>query len=171
MRAEIEAAFPICAKDTNDCIKETKDTLVLIEDAKDSKCVITTDATKAHFTIKNVTKKNILFIAIDKCIWGNDSGHKKCDFAITDSNVFAFVEIKDTNNHKSDHKKNAKLQLEKTITLFSVVAGVKNAKLKAIIAWKYVPTKPAASTLMQSSAVHFWNTYQVELLEGNEMSF
>jgi hypothetical protein len=170
MRREIEAAFPVCTKDKNDCIQETKDSLVLIEDTKDSKCVITTNAASAHFTVNNKNNKNILFVAIDKCIWGDGSGHKKCDFAVTDSNVFAFVEIKDTDNRKS-HKKDAKLQLEETITLFSVVAGLKNTTRKAIIAWKYVPTRPVASTLMQSSAVHFWDTYQVELLEGNEMSF
>ena len=170
MRAEIEAAFPICTNDKNDCIKETKDNPVFIEDTKNGKCVITTNAASAHFTINNDIDKNLLFIAIDKCIWGDDSGHQKCDFAVTDSNVFAFVEIKDTDNRKS-HKKSAKDQLEETIKRFSVVAGLNSTIRKAIIAWKYAPTKPVASTLMQSSAVHFWDTYQVELLEGNEMSF
>lgn len=169
MKAEIEAAFPVCS--TNHCVIETDAHQIFIQDTKGSKCVITASAPDAHFTVNNTSNKNITFIAIDKCIWDDQSGHKKCDFAITDSVVFAFVEIKDTDSRSSEHKKKAKEQLEETIVRFSVVVSLTNTARKAIVAWKYIPTRPVASTLMQSAAVHFWNTYKVEFLEGNEMSF
>jgi hypothetical protein len=169
MRDEIEAAFPTCF--ANHCIVETKEHPVLIKDANPGKCVIVSSASDAHFTVFNPNKKNITFIPIDKCIWDDSSGHKKCDFAITDVAIFAFVEIKDTLNRSSSNKKDAKEQLEETIRRFAAVSKLKTVVRKAVISWKYIPSKPAASTLMQSSAVHFWDTYGFELLEGNEISF
>lgn len=168
MRAKIESAFPICA--TNHCIVETTANPILIQDPNAGKCTIVNSVADAHFTINN-TGKNILFIAIDQCIWGHDSGHKKCDFAVTDSAKFAFVEIKDTTNETPKHRSKAILQLEESIIRFRNLIDFTGINCYAIVAFRWIPLKPAASTSAQSSTLHFWNTYQVNLLEGNEMSF
>lgn len=170
MKAIIETAFPICT--ANNCITELKAEKILIQDPKSGKCIITSAEADANFTIQNPQKRSIAFVAIDKCIWGDDSEHKKCDFAITDSATFAFVEIKNTDSRTSSHKKHAKEQLETTIQKFKDAAiSFAGMSVKAIISWKYVPTRPVASTTMQDAKVHFWKTHQVSLEEGNKMQF
>lgn len=165
MKAVIEVAFPICT--INGCIEEHNHENIYIQDQTGSKCIVTYNPSIAHFTVYNPQLKTITFIAIDHCIWGDGSGHEKCDFAVSDSATIAFIEIKDTSNRSSAHKKKAKAQLEVTIQNFDSQINLNHLVRKAVICWKYGTTHPAAKTAMQSAAVHFFNTYNVELLEGN----
>lgn len=169
MKAVIEAAFPICS--VNGCVEEPRSYPVYIRDPNPGKCIIVANAATAHFTAKNPAGKDITFIAIDQCIWDHTSGHRKCDFAITDASIFYFVEIKDTSNTTSKHKNKAVTQLEESIKRFQAAINFAGMACKAIISFRWIPTKPAVSTSIQIAKVRFWNNYSVDLLEGNEISF
>lgn len=169
MKTAIESVFPICI--TNSCIWEPTSESLFIHDPKDGKCIIIDDKDLAHFIVSNPSLKALTFLAIDHCIWGDDSEHRKCDFAITDQITFVFVEIKDTYKRYPSHKASAKEQLEDTIKEFDEVFDMKFLSRKAIISWNFKKTYPAAKTKMQSAEVHFWDNYQVELMEGNSFSF
>lgn len=169
MKAVIEATFPQCL--ANGCVVETQNETVLIQDAVPGKCIIIDNEEEAHFTVKNLLLKQLTFVAIDKCVWNDQSGHKKCDFAITDSSSFAFVEIKDTENDTDDRKSKAILQLEESIKKFQAKIDFSQLTCKAIIAFRWQPTRPLASSTIQSASLRFWNNYSVDLFEGNELQF
>lgn len=169
MREIIEKAFPACTE--NGCVIDYTNDPLYIHDPKDAKSIITADQEIAHFIVFNPAAKPLTFTAIDHCIWGDDSIHQKCDFAITDKTTFVFVEIKDTHKKSTPHKTNAKGQLEDTIKEFDRVIDMSHLHRKAIIGWKFKKTYPAAKTRMQIAEVHFWDKYKVELMEGNSFSF
>jgi hypothetical protein len=123
------------------------------------------------FSVLNPSLKEIYFLAIDKCLYTDESTHKKCDFALFDEQTFCFVEIKDTYNRSSQHKGKAKEQLRTTIELFKALFSFGDYTVEAIISWRYRPIRPAARTKMQEAAVEFRDELNVDLLEGNEKEF
>lgn len=166
MQDKIKAAFPVI--EDNACLIVSTENNIFIQDQLNDKCIIVDNSKVYHFFINNIDNNSVSFLAIDKCMFDDQSGHKKCDFAFYTNTVFAFVEIKDTANRQSGHKTQAKEQLEATIVKFREKIDFENVKLLAIISWKYRPLRPAASTGMQSAKFNFLTKYNVDLREGNK---
>ncbi len=156
---------------TNVCLWKSNKSRIFIFDPKENKILEIHSEEKANFTIENPNLKEINILAIDKCIFDDDSGHKKCDFAAFDNQTFVFVEIKDTYKRRADKKKNAKAQLEDTIKKFQNAIDFSNYKVFIIISWRYKPIRPAISTGMQQAAFYFRENFNVVLIEGNQFTF
>lgn len=165
MDKQIKAHYPQCV--ANDCLWHSNLEHIFIKDEEANKCIQVADPSIAHFTIENKEEKNVSFLAIDKCIFNDQSGHKKCDFAFYDLDTFAFVEIKDTHKRKSSKKKQAKQQLETTLQHFLTKINFTGYQLRVIISWRYRPTRPAATTAMQAAKLDFLEKYDALLTEGN----
>ncbi len=168
MDNQIETSYPKCVE--NNCLWHSDLEEIFIKDEEAAKCIQVVDSTTAHFTIENKKKKSISLLAIDKCIFNDQSGHKKCDFAFYDEDSFVFVEIKDTSKRKSSKKKQAKEQLETTLQHFSTNIDFTDYRLRVIISWRYRPTRPAAKTAMQAAKVYFLEKYGAILTEGNKFN-
>lgn len=166
MQDKITTAFPIV--EDNICLTLTTENNVFIQDQLNDKCIIVDNSKDYHFFIKNTDNNTIGFLAVDKCMFDDQSGHKKCDFVFYTNTVFVFVEIKDTNKRQSSHKTQAKEQLEATIIKFKEKINFEEIKLLAIISWKYKPLRPTASTGMQKARFDFLTKYKVNLREGNK---
>lgn len=168
MHQKIRSAFAICS--SNNCLEQSNSRDIYIKDIDNSKCQILAEREKhtSHFHIINSTSKDIFLLAIDKCIY-TDNSHKKCDFASFDNKTFCFVEIKDTLNRA--YKKKGVEQLKTTIIKFKDLIDFTGYDLEAIISWRYRPLRPAVSTLMQSSKLEFITTLRTRLLEGNQKEF
>jgi len=166
MDTQIKDAYPICIE--NNCLWKSAENQICIKDEDGTKCIQVADCSLAHFTIENGNKKEVAILAIDKCIFDDQSGHKKCDFAFYDEAIFVFVEIKDTYKRRPPHKKQAKLQLAATIEHFLEHINFEDYQLQAVISWRFIPTRPVASTAMQAARVEFLENYNVHLKEGNK---
>ena len=126
-----------------------------IKDVDAGSCIQVIDNSLAHFVIENPNREKVALLAIDKCIFDDQSGHKKCDFAFYARPVFALVEIKDTYKKTSSRKKQAKQQLEATLKQFLSTLDFEGYQLRVIISWKYIPARPAISTAMQAAKLEF----------------
>jgi Holliday junction resolvase-like predicted endonuclease len=75
-----------------------------------------------HCIVINKKRFDISFLKIDKCVF-NDGDDKKCDFALANDEYIYFVEVKglekfDDHSKKKNKRKEAKIQLIKTINFF-----------------------------------------------------
>jgi hypothetical protein len=170
MHNKISSQFPTCS--SNNCIEVHATEQIYVLDLVSDKCKVASisEISISHFCVLNPSKKDIYFLAIDKCIF-TDSSHKKCDFAIFDNTLFCFIEIKDTPNRTLTHKKKSVEQLKVTITKFKEKIDFTGYTIEAIISWRYTPMRPAATTLMQSAKLDLFENYGVKLLEGNQKEF
>ncbi len=169
MRKQIKLAYPIV--EANRCMWDSKEAYIYIKDQPDGKSIQVADVDRCDFTIENPKQKLLSIFAIDQCVFDHKSQHKKCDFAVFDNNIFAFVEIKDTYKRRPSHKKQAKQQLESTIIHFRKKINFDGCKPYAIISWRYRPVRPAVSTAMQLAKFEFLTKYNVHLVEGNKFEF
>lgn len=86
---------------------------------------------KEYFTIKNSTKKDIVFWSIDgKFI--TKSQTQKCDCAIFDENIFCLVEFKTDSEGKSDESKEAIINHAKNQIISTYKLIEKEIKTKGI---------------------------------------
>lgn len=168
MDKQIEDNYPQCVE--NNCLWHSDLAQIFIKDEEANKCVQVADSSIAHFTIENKEEKSISLLAIDKCVFNDQSGHKKCDFAFYDVDTFVFVEIKDTYRRTGSKKKQAKQQLETTLQHFSTKIDFTGYRLRVIISWRYRPTRPAATTAMQAAKLNFLEKYGTILTEGNKFN-
>lgn len=170
MRERIENVFPQCQ--SNGCLEVENSKEFSIIDESDQKCrIISPTEQEFDFRVLNPSLKAVYFLAIDKCLFGDESMHKKCDFALFDNQTFCFVEVKDTYRNRDKHKAKAKEQLKTTIELFKALISFDHYIVEAIISWRYRPIRPAARTGMQEAAVEFRDELNVDLLEGNKKEF
>lgn len=169
MDKKILATFTNC--NANSCLhNRNEDNIFIIDTLSKCELVNYSEGCNFHFHVINNTKKEIFFLAIDKCIYDTVE-HKKCDFAVFDKKTFCFVEIKDTCNRSTEHKKKSLAQLETTITKFKAAIDFSEYELEAIISWKHRPLRPAVSTLMQSAKSNFMFNLNTKLMEGNQKEF
>jgi len=122
--------------------------------------------------IVNSYKKNIIFLAIDQCVF-DSKDKKRCDCALFEEKKFYFVEIKNVKKLKqrASHRKNAINQLESTIKEFKKRIDFEQFAVKVLICFQNIPVCPAASTANQEKQKEFWDNYKIDLLEGNEIKF
>ena len=169
MLNQIKANFVKCV--SNNCSETRNDTIIKIIETHNSKCIIDNNSTLENFLVINNSKKDINFVAIDKCVF-DDNAHKKCDFILFDNSEFSFVEIKDTDNAKisnrTKHMRKAYDQLEEVIIRFKAVLDFNGYNLEAIIAFRDRPTVPLALASNTARRTYFLLTYNVDLRIGNE---
>ena len=126
MKQSIESAFPQVLQ--GNCLKSTTEPAFELFDSQvpPQRCYIKHNHDQeGHFLVKNDSRKTIYFLAIDKCIFGDDA-ETHCDCALFDENVLCFIEIKDAGKRtRKEHRRKAYQQLKSTILVFTVRGGVK----------------------------------------------
>jgi hypothetical protein len=172
MKAQIEARFPNCA--ANNCHATYRNLTIQVIEPHNGKCIIDNAHSHANFIIQNPNAKEIHFVAIDSCVF-IDNTHKKCDCIVYDDAFFCFIEIKDTDNaNLGSRRKNlskAYKQLETTITMFSADLNFGTFALEAIVAFRDRPLRPVASATNQYQRLRFQTLFNVDLKIGNEKTF
>ena len=175
MQQEITIAFPNIA--ANNCLKEeTNSYFELFDPASengDSKepCYIVYKEDSGHFKVENNENKTIYFAPVDGCIFITYE-HRKCDFILFDDRVFCFGDIK--NVQKSQRfaaRKNAKEQVEVTISLFLEKLDLSSYEIKAVIALTFNKSYPIAKVSTQDAKIRFEDKFNATLYEGNSISF
>ena len=96
MIAQLKSAFSNI--DANECFKIVSNEKFEIYDCKEDdedcstgRCYIRVDG---DFKVINPSKKNIGFLAIDKCIFFDDDKIKKCDCIVMDNDTLCFIRDK-----------------------------------------------------------------------------
>lgn len=172
MLNQIKANFTKCV--ANMCDEISNSAIIKIVETHDAKCIIDNASTKENFLVINDNRKDINFVAIDKCVF-DDNAHKKCDFVLFDNAEFSFIEIKDTDtdnaSNRTKYLKKAYDQLEEVIVRFKAVLNFNGYALEAIIAFRDRPTVPLALASNTAKRTLFLLTYNVDLKIGNEKKY
>ena len=172
MKQFIEKAFPQIIQNT--CLEIITDTQFSIYDSESGRCLIQKENDGIiHFTVKNPNKKDIGFLAIDKCIFMDNDNIERCDFAVFDNKTFCFIEIKETARRKSENSKKARSQLLTTIQEFIKKIDFSNMRLEAyvVVGLDFSEVKPASKAQDLVTTLEFME-YKVTLFhDGNEKKF
>jgi hypothetical protein len=125
-----------------------------------------------QLSVKNSTKSEVTFVKIDKCLFPEEKGKKKCDCILFNENAFFLVEIKNSKpDGRSSARKKAIGQLEATIEqLYLKEINVSELSAKAVICFKADNPYPIRTSQKSKQAV-FQIKYNVHLLEGNLIEF
>jgi len=166
---KIIQAFPITLK--NNCLTIVNDSYFEIKDFENDKSKIIYDKNIGQFIVKNPNNKQITFLAIDNCVF-KTTEFKKCDFVIFDDKLFCFADIKDyQTKNRANARKEAKVQIEKTIELFIDKLNLSSYKIVAIIALTFKKSYPIAKVNTADAKIRFEDKFRAELFEGNEIIF
>lgn len=175
MKDRIKQAFPNALQ--NNCIVEIQHTYFEVfdpasEDATNQTiCHIVQDTDTGHFQVNNPNAKFICFSPVDNCIF-QDSSHQKCDFILFDDSIFCFADIKNVSTKsRKNARRDAKDQMEATITLFISKIDFSAYTIKAIIAFTAQKTYPLAKVSTQDAKIRFEDKFNAQLYEGNSISF
>jgi hypothetical protein len=162
LKNKIDNLFP-----NNSCVSYYNSTKIRIKEINHVAEIIQDKTITEHFTILNDNKERIGVLIIDGCLQF-PTNQKKCDFAFWNINNFYFVEIKDTLKRSSSNKRNAVIQLEKTIQYFlNNTINFEERIIHAVVSWSYMPSRPLANATMQNHSFLFKKLYNIELKEGN----
>lgn len=171
MKQSIEKAFPQIIQNT--CLEILTDLKFTIYDSESGRCFIQKENEGIiHFSVKNPNQKEIGFLAIDKCIFMDNDGIKRCDCAVFDNKTFCFIEIKETVRRRSENSRKARLQLLKTIEEFSNKIDFTNKKIEAyvVVGLEFTET-PARKAQDLVSTLEFESLGVTLFQEGNEKKF
>lgn len=130
----------------NSCLQTLTDTEFCIYDTDMGRCTIQTDLDGIkHFTIENPTKRDVHFLAIDKCIFLDSDGTQRCDCAVFDSKTFCFIEIKEVDHaaRRAEQLRKAKEQLNTTILHFQKQLTFKTKRIEAYACVGRTTARPA----------------------------
>ena len=124
------------------CSEKIRDNRFHVKDVFGATCEICTKS-EAHVTINNEYAKEVTFLKIDKCVFGDgERDLKKCDCGIFTNNHAYFVEIKEIQSEKHDarkkKRKEATKQLIQTINSFKLLGLTDLKNTTAVIA--LIPT-------------------------------
>jgi hypothetical protein len=169
MQESIKKAFPLISQ--NACIEVTQFLDFEIIDRQISRCILQEGHSESgHLWVSNQNKKQIHFLAIDKCLFfDNPIDPSRCDCALFDENRICFVEIKESN--KSNRRKRrieAIEQLAKTINLFKD-SGVESTQFDALVCFSTYQAFPKRRNL--DKEIEFLNNCGGFLYEGNLEEF
>jgi hypothetical protein len=168
----IEKAYPQIVQ--NSCLEITKDLEFSIYDSEIGRCFIQKeDDAIIHFTIKNPNQKEIGFLAIDKCIFMDNDNIKRCDCAVFDNKTFCFIEIKETNQRKSENSRKAREQLLTTIREFKDKIDFSDKRLEAyvVVGLDFKKVSPASKSQDLLSTLRFERLGVTLFHDGNEKKF
>ena len=171
MKDQIEKAFPQSVK--NKCIKTLSDSKFWISDQEeDFKCKLLSELSDdCDFEVLNPQKKEINFLAIDKCVF-DDSDSQKCDCAVFNENAFSFIEIKATAKPRNMrlHRKKGLKQLAATIEIFKRKIDFSDTELEAYLCFSS-STYPRQTVSNQSKIIEFYDNYKANLKYSNQKEF
>jgi hypothetical protein len=124
------------------CSEKVSDQLIYVKDFFGGTSEIS-DESEAHVIVNNSNSKEVTFLKIDKCVFGDGDRVKKSDFGLFTVNHSYFVEIKeiqsDSHDSRKKKRKEATLQLIETINSFKQQFGLTDLKkTTAVIA--LIPT-------------------------------
>ena len=171
MKDQIEKAFPQSVK--NKCIKTLSDSKFWISDQEEnSECKLLSELSDdCDFEVLNPQKKEINFLAIDKCVF-DDSDSKRCDFALFNKKNLVFVEIKANvkPRNRSQHRKKGLKQLAATIEIFKRKIDFSDTELEAYLCFSS-STYPRQTVSNQSKIIEFYDNYKANLKYSNQKEF
>jgi len=168
----IEKAYPQIVQ--NSCLEILTDLEFSIYDSEMGRCFIQKEDDKIeHFTIKNPNQKEIGFLAIDKCIFMDSDKIKRCDCVVFDNKTFCFIEIKETNQRKSENSRKAKEQLLTTIKEFKDKIDFSDKRLEAyvVVGLDFKKISPASKSQDLLSTLKFERLGVTLFQDGNEKKF
>jgi len=175
MKEQIVTQFSNCMNDN--CLFEELSVYFEICDPSSEdgtsteKCFIVYNENEGHLKIKNPNKQALNFLAIDSCIFQEDT-HRKCDIASFSQDMFYFADIKKVKvGQRSSARKEAKEQLEITIEKFKEKLDFSGYKIIAVIALTFRQSFPVAKVSTQDAKIRFEDKFQAELYEGNGINF
>ncbi len=169
MQESINKAFPLISQ--NACLEVTQLATFEIIDKQSSRCILQEGHSESgHLWVNNLLKKQLYFLAIDKCLFFDKSGEpSRCDCALFDENRICFVEIKESNkSQRSKRREKAIDQLAKTINLFKN-SGVEFPQFDALICFSNYQAYPKRRNLDKEIA--FLNDCGGFLYEGKLEEF
>jgi len=168
----IEKAYPQIVQ--NSCLEILTDLEFSIYDSEMGRCFIQKEDDKIeHFTIKNPNQKEIGFLAIDKCIFMDSDKIKRCDCVVFDNKTFCFIEIKETNQRKSENSRKAKEQLLTTIKEFKDKIDFSDKRLEAyvVVGLDFKKISPASKSQDLLLTLKFERLGVTLFQDGNEKKF
>ena len=172
MKQFIEKAYPQIIQ--NSCLEMLTDSEFSIYDSETGRCFIQSeDNGIVHFTVKNPNQKEIGFLAIDKCIFMDSDKIKRCDCVVFDNKTFCFIEIKETNQRKSENSRKAKEQLLTTIRDFKDKIDFSDKRLEAyvVVGLDFKRISPASKSQDLLSTLQFERLGVTLFHNGNEKKF
>ena len=172
MKLFIEKSYPQITQ--NSCLEILTDLEFSIYDSEMGRCFIQKEEDSViHFTVKNPNQKEIGFLAIDKCIFMDNDKIKRCDCAVFDNKTFCFIEIKETNNRKSENSRKAKEQLLTTIKEFKDKIDFSDKRLEAyvVVGLDFKKISPASKSQDLLSTLKFERLGVTLFHDGNEKKF
>lgn len=172
MKQFIEKAYPQTIQ--NLCLEILTDSEFSIYDSEMGRCFIQKqDDATIHFTVKNPNQKEISFLAIDKCIFMDNDKIKRCDCAVFDNKTFCFIEIKETNQRKSENSRKAREQLLTTIKEFKDRIDFSDKRLEAyvVVGLDFKKISPASKSQDLLSTLQFERLGVTLFHDGNEKKF
>ena len=121
-----------------------------------------------HLTVKNGSKKEIVFVKPDDCLIPIEES--KCDCILFDNSEIYFVELKKGGNRTLKRKEAVK-QIESTIIKFKE-NNIEYLQMNAfaVICFKSNNIYPIRASA-NSKREFFRDNYQVNLIEANEINF
>ena len=172
MKLLIKNAYPQIIQ--NSCLEILTDVEFSIYDSEIGRCFIQKEEDSViHFTVKNPNQKEIGFLAIDKCIFMDSDKIKRCDCAVFDNKTFCFIEIKETNQRKSENSRKAKEQLLITINEFKNKIDFSDKRLEAyvVVGLDFKKVSPASKSQDLLSTLKFERLGVTLFHDGNEKKF
>ncbi|MGA0560747.1 hypothetical protein ACO2Q8_29040 [Larkinella sp. VNQ87] len=171
MKEQLEQVIPKVS--TNGCLEAISDLEFGIYDSETKRSYRQTDPNGIiHFTVENPNRKEIHFLAIDKCLFDDSEPIERCDFAVFDNRTFAFVEIKETDSsiQRSAHNRKAKSQLKATIEFFQNSISFTVKHLEAYVCVGTTESRPARRASDLNEILEF-EQLGVALYHGNRKRF
>lgn len=176
MKLKIETAYPHCVD--NACISIYNDTNFYIQECLNPEyCKKRNDAPdeEIDFLVENNNRKDIGLVAIDKCLY-DENGPSRCDCAVFEEHIIAFIEFKLGNNRKrTDRLKEARMQLASTIMEFkkrNIIDSTNIIRTYAHVGFHQ--TKPAVNATILAAIAHFNEKFPdltIEFYADNKTSF
>ncbi len=124
-----------------------------------------------QFKVINNFEKGIGFLAVDKCLFFDKDGFKKCDCIIFDDDIICFVEIKDCKQgQRAKRKKTAKEQLKSTIQIFQDAVDL-DKDTEAYLCVGLSSTRPSILSSSMDSKFEFEEKFNAILFDGCQKSF
>ncbi len=124
-----------------------------------------------QFKVINHGPKEIAFLAVDKCLFFNNDGFKKCDCIIFEDSTICFIEIKDCKNgQRAKRKKTAKEQLKSTLQIFKEAMDLEREH-EAYLCVGVSSTRPSTLSSSMDSIVEFEEKFDTRLFDGCQKEF
>jgi len=154
----------------NRCLETLLDEKFEIYDCEEEKrCYIC--ETDGHFQVLNPNKKEVSFLAVDKCLFFDDDTFQKCDCIVFDSETICFIEIKECKpKRRKGHKKSAEKQLKSTIEIFKTKLTI-DKKIEAYLCVGCSATRPSRTASSKNAQAEFLMQLNTMLFDGCQKEF